>query len=196
MQKALFLDRDGVINRMVKYNYGWDSPQNPQDVALVNDIEKVISWANKKGIAVIEVSNQPGVAKGKMDQKTSDAIEKRVHRLLGDKGALIDKVYICPHHPEAVVPELKAVCDCRKPKPGLLIKAAKELKIDLGKSVFLGDKASDVQAGRGAGCKTIIFIHAEDAGDKVEEAKRAKADYRLFEIRKAIPIVEKMLKSA
>ena len=196
MKEALFLDRDGVINRMVKYNYGWDSPQNPQDVALVNDIEKVISWANKKGITLIEVSNQPGVAKGKMDQKTSDAIEKRVHQLLGDRGAFVDKVYICPHHPEAVVAQLKAVCDCRKPKPGLLIKAAEELKIDLGKSVFLGDKASDVQAGRGAGCKTIIFIHADDAGDKVEEAKRAKADYRLFEIRKAIPIVEKMLKSA
>ena len=196
MQKALFLDRDGVINRMVLYEDGWDSPQNPQDVELVDDVEKVISWANKKGITLIEVSNQPGVAKGKMDQKTSDAIEKRVHRLLGDKGALIDKVYICPHHPEAVVPELKAVCDCRKPKPGLLIKAAKELKIDLGESVFLGDKANDVQAGRKAGCKTIIFTHAQDSNDKVEEAKKVKADYRLFEIKGAIPIVEKMFKSA
>jgi len=196
MQRALFLDRDGVINRMVLYEDGWDSPQNTQDVALVDDIEKVISWANKKGIGVIEVSNQPGVAKGKMDQKTADAIGKRVHRLLRDSGAFIDKVYICPHHPEAVVPELKAVCDCRKPKPGLLIKAAEELQIDLGKSVFLGDKASDVEAGRKAGCKTIIFIHAEDSDGKVEEAKKVKADYRLFEIRKAIPIVEKMLKSA
>lgn len=196
MQRALFLDRDGVINRMVKYNNGWDSPQSPEDVNLVDGVEKVIAWANKKGIPVIEVSNQPGVAKGKMDQKTSDAINKRIYRLLGDRGAFIDKVYICPHHPEAVVPQLKAVCDCRKPKPGLLIKAAKELKIDLGKSVFLGDKAKDVEAGRSAGCKTIIFIHARDTGDKVNEAKRAKADYRLFEIKEAIPIVETMLKSA
>jgi len=196
MQRVLFLDRDGVINRMVKYNYGWDSPQNPQDVALVNDIEKVISWANKKGIAVIEVSNQPGVAKGKMDQKTSGAIEKRVHRLLGDRGAFIDKVYICPHHPQAVVPQFRIDCDCRKPKPGLLIKAAEELKIDLAKSVFLGDKASDAEAGRNAGCKTIIFIYAHDTADKLQEAKRAKADYRLIQIKEAIPIVEKMFKTA
>lgn len=194
MQRALFLDRDGVINRMVLYEDGWDSPQNPQDVALVKDIEKVISWANKKGIVVIEVSNQPGVAKGKMDQKTSDAIEKRVHRLLRDRGAFVDKLYICPHHPEAVISHLKAVCSCRKPKPGLLIKAAKELKIDLGKSIFLGDGASDVEAGRNAGCKTIIFVHAQDSHDKLQEAKRAKADYSLIEIKEAIPIVEKMFK--
>jgi D-glycero-D-manno-heptose 1,7-bisphosphate phosphatase len=196
MQGALFLDRDGIINRMVLYEGGWDSPQDPQDVVLVDDIEKVISWANKKGIVVIEISNQPGVAKGKMDQKTSDAIEERIHRLLGDGGAFIDKVYICPHHPQALVPGLKAVCNCRKPKPGLLIKAAEDLKIDLGISVFLGDKASDVEAGRNAGCKTIIFIHTQDDDDKLEEAKRAKADYRLFEIKEAIPILEKILKSA
>lgn len=192
---ALFCDRDGVINRMVKYPDGWDSPQKPQDVRLVSGIEKVIMWANKNKILVVEVSNQPGVAKGKMDQKTSDAIEAKVHLLLGREGAVIDKTYICPHHPKAVVPGLKKLCDCRKPKPGLLLQAAHELGIDLAGSVILGDKASDVEAGRSVGCKTIIFIHNEDAQNKVAESKKAKADYKIAEVAETIPILTKLLRS-
>src|SRR3989344_302286 len=118
MIRALFLDRDGVISRMVKYGYGWDSPQKPEDVRLVKDIEKVISWANRNNILVVKVSNQPGVAKGKMDQKTADSIEGQIHKLLEEKNAFIDKSYICPHHPDAVIPELKKNCDCRKQQPG------------------------------------------------------------------------------
>lgn len=177
MSGALFLDRDGVINRMVKYNYGWDSPQKPQDIRLVEGIANVILSANKQKIPVIKVSNQPGVAKGKINQKTSDAIERKIQQLLKEKGVFIDKVYICPHHPDAVVPELKKVCYCRKPKPGLLLKAAEELKIDLRKSIFVGDKASDAEAGRSAGCKTMIFIHNEDKISKVRGSKIVKADF-------------------
>lgn len=195
MKKALFLDRDGVINRMVKYKSGWDSPQKPQDVKLVNGIEKVISWANKNGILVIEVSNQPGVAKGKMDQKTSDDIEKRIQQLLKEKGSVIDWVYICPHHPEAIIPKLKKICDCRKPKPGLLLKAARELEIDLKKSLVIGDKDSDVEAAKSVACKTIIFIHNEDTENKIEESKKAKADYKISNISEATIIVEKIFKS-
>lgn len=174
MIKALFLDRDGVINHMVLYDHGWDSPQKPQDVTLVKGIEKIISWANKNKVPVVVVSNQPGVAKGKMTQEISDAIEARTYELLKERGAVINKAYICPHHPEAVVPELKMICDCRKPKPGLLIRAARELGIDLGKSVMLGDKASDVEAGKTAGCKTILYFHKEDTPGKVTQAYNSK----------------------
>ncbi|MBI2404996.1 HAD-IIIA family hydrolase [Candidatus Gottesmanbacteria bacterium] len=193
---ALYIDRDGVINRMIKYAHGWDCPQKPQDVQLVKGIEKVISWANKQNIPVVEISNQPGVAKRNMSQKTSDAIEGKVHQLLREKGAVIDNTYICFHHPQAIVSKLKKVCDCRKPKPGLLLKAARELRIDLEKSVFLGDKANDVEAGRRAGCKTIIFIHNEDVEHKVEEAKYAKTDYKIVKISEAIPVIENIFKSA
>ena len=189
MKRALFIDRDGIINRMVKYPNGWDSPQKPQDVKLVFGVEKVILWANKNGIPVVEISNQPGVAKGKMSKKISRDINKKLYLLLKDKGVYIDKAYICYHHSEAIIKELK-VCDCRKPKPGLLFKAARELKIDLSKSIFLGDKVTDVKAGRDAGCKTIIFIHNKDKRSKVEEAKRANADYKIFELSETISIAE------
>lgn len=190
MRGVLFIDRDGVINRMVRYYYGWDSPQKEKDVELVSNIEKVIFWANKNGIPVVEVSNQPGVAKGKMDQKTSDAIEAKVHLLLKYKGVYIDRKHICSHHPKAVVSRLRVICDCRKPKPGLLRQAAQELKIDLKKSIFLGDKASDIKAGRTCGCKTMVFLHKEDEEDKIEELKKIKADFSLLEITESIPIME------
>ncbi|MCX6705198.1 MAG: HAD family hydrolase [Candidatus Woesebacteria bacterium] len=195
MNKALFLDRDGVINKMVKYDNGWDSPQNPNGVKLVNGTEKIISWANKNNILVVEISNQPGVAKGKMTQTMSDDVEKQIHLLLKKRGAVIDKVYFCPHHPEAVIPEFKKVCNCRKPKPGLLLRATKELKIDLTKSIMLGDKAGDVEAGKKAGCKTIIFIHNEDAKNKVDESKKVKADYKISKISDAINLIREEFKS-
>ena len=194
-KRALFLDRDGIIDHMVLYGYGWDSPQKPEDVKLVIGIAKIISWANKNNILTIEVSNQPGVAKGKMTQKTSDAIEERVHQLLRGKRAIIDNVYICPHHPEAVIPELKKMCDCRKPKPGLLFRAAKELKIDLTNSIMLGDKAGDVEAGKKAGCKTIIYLHKKDSVNKVEEAINAKADYKVTKMQDVMQILKKYFKS-
>jgi len=189
MNRALFLDRDGVINRMVKYNYGWDSPQKPRDARLVAGIEKVISWANANGILVLEVSNQPGVAKGKMSRETSEAIEEKIHSLVKEKAAVIDKTYICPHHPEAIVPKLQKVCDCRKPKPGLFIQAAAEFKLDLKNCVLLGDKATDIEAGTSIGCTSIIFIHDEDTKDKVEVAQQVKADYNALSMKEVLKIV-------
>ena len=194
MNKALFIDRDGIINHLVKYNSGWDSPQKPQDVKLVDGIEKVIVWANKQKILVIEISNQHGVAKGKMSQKTSDNIEKRVHYLLKEKGVFIDKAYICPHHPEAVVPKLTKDCDCRKPKPGLILQAAKELGVNLSKSIFLGDNDSDVQAAKSARVKSIIYLHSENMPKKVKTAKLAKADFKVATIQETHQILKSFFK--
>ena len=194
MNKALFIDRDGIINHLVKYNSGWDSPQKPQDVKLVDGIEKVIVWANKQKILVIEISNQHGVAKGKMSQKTSDNIEKRVHYLLKEKGVFIDKAYICPHHPEAVVPKLTKDCDCRKPKPGLILQADKELGVNLSKSIFLGDNDSDVQAAKSARVKSIIYLHSENMPKKVKTAKLAKADFKVATIQETHQILKSFFK--
>lgn len=181
-RRALFLDRDGVICRMVKYHYGWDAAQKPEDVRLVKGISSLIRSASEKGLLIVEVSNQPGVAKGKMNQTTSDSIERRVHNLLLEQGAPIEHVYICPHHPKAVISELSVECNCRKPKPGLLIRAAEELRIDLTKSIFLGDKASDALAGSAVGSQTIIYLHEEDEVEKVDEAEKADADFKSKEI--------------
>lgn len=188
---VLFIDRDGVINHLVpSKSENFDSPQKPKDVKLIEGIVDVITWANKHGILTIEVSNQPGVAKGKMDMKTLESIEARVHELLKMSGAEISKVYQCFHHPRGVVTKLTKECDCRKPKPGLLIKAAAKLSIDLEKSIMLGDNASDVEAGKNAGCKTIIFLHGEDTPEKIARAKKVEADYKVTKISEVISILE------
>ena len=180
----IFIDRDGVMIHIVKYDYGWDSAQKPEDVELIDGVEKVIGWSNKNDIPVVEISNQPGVAKGKMTQETSDAIEKKTHELLAEKGVKVDKVYICQHHP------IVCDCSCRKPKPGLLLQAAKELNIDLEKSIFLGDKKSDVDVGKLVDCKTIIFLHNEDLPEKVKEAEKAEADYKVRSMKKVLKILK------
>lgn len=192
-QSVLFLDRDGVINQMVAYpgDEPFDSPQKPEDVVLVDGIIDIIKWANDKNIPVVEITNQPGVAKGKMDQSKADAIESRVHQLLSEKNVFITKTYICPHHPRGIVPELTQECLCRKPKPGLLLQAASELNIDLSKSIFLGDGASDVEAGLTAKCQTIIYIHNLNLPKKVEEAKNAPANFKTNSLSLVIPILEK-----
>src|SRR3989344_1585464 len=194
MKKALFIDRDGVINRLVKYDSGWDSPQKTLDVRLVKDIEEVIYWVNQQKIPVIEISNQPGVAKSKMDQKTSDAIEKKVHQLLEEKRVFIDKAYVCPHHPKAIVPRLRKNCNCRKPKSGLILKASKELGINLKKSILLGDKDSDVAAAKNAGVKSIIYLHNKDESNKNKEARQAKADFKTSSIKEILQILRNFFK--
>lgn len=192
-KEAFFIDRDGVINRMVpNETEGFDSPQRPEEVLLVEGITEVIKWANQCNISVVEISNQSGVAKGKMDMATLESIEKRVHDLLQQSGVRIDHVYRCLHHPRGIVPELTKECDCRKPKPGLLLQAARELGIDLSRSVFLGDNASDVEAGKNAGCKTIIYLHGEDIPHKVEKARMSDADYKISAIKEVIPILNEV----
>lgn len=181
---ALFLDRDGVINKMVKYGDSWDSPQKIEDVKLTTGIVEVIKWSNERSIPVIEISNQPGVAKGKVDQETASAIQQRVEKLLVKGGARLDGVYICPHHPNGVVPELTGECNCRKPKPGLLLRAAKEMGIDLKKSVFVGDKDTDALAGKAAGCMTILYLHDEDEPEKV--ARSETIDFVDYKIRSLV----------
>jgi len=194
MQRALFLDRDGVVNHLILYKDGWDSPQKPGDVKLIYGIEKIISRANQNNILVIEISNQPGVAKGKMDQKTSDEIERRVHQLLKQKGAVINKIYICPHHPKSLISKLSINCDCRKPKPGLILNASKELDINLNKSISLGDKASDVEAAKNAGVKSIIYLHNEDESRKNKGARSAKADFKVSSIEEILKILRDFFK--
>ncbi len=191
MKKALFLDRDGIINKMVKYAGGFDSPRTIDDVKLLSGIVAIIKWANKKKLPVVEISNQPGVAKGKMSKVMQQNIENRVHLLLKRRGARINKIYICPHHPKGVVKKLAIVCNCRKPKPGLILRAASNLNINLEKSIFMGDSSTDVEAGRAAGVKTIIYLHPNNEVKKVRLAKMAAADYRITNIKQALPILKK-----
>ena len=194
MKNALFIDRDGVINKMIFIDGQFDSPQNPRQVSLVEGIIDLITWLNKKGVPVVEVTNQPGAALGKMKLATLKKIEKKIHKLLNNKGAHIDHIYSCLHHLEAKLAKLKIWCACRKPKAGLLLQAGLELNINLKKSVILGDNATDMKAGKKVGTRTILFFHTNDTPEKVIAKQNYPSDFRVYSHQETLLILKKLFK--
>lgn len=146
--RAILLDRDGVINAMwLEHEHGTvDSPANPDQFQLLPGVPEAIRRLRRLGFRIVVVSNQPGIAKGKMAPHLLDAITSEMENRLRLAGASLDGVYYCLHHPEAVLPAYRQSCECRKPQPGLLRRAAKELGIDLGRSYMIGDGLNDIQA--------------------------------------------------
>lgn len=157
--KAVFLDRDGVINELVYHQERGviDSPFNVKQFRLLPGVGEAIRELNKAGYKVVLTSNQPGIAKGNFTETTFTKIRKRMAKTLAQEGAVLDGEYYCLHHPEAKKEPLKKECPCRKPKPGLLLKAAKDMEIDLSQSWIIGDNLTDVKAGKTAGVKTILL---------------------------------------
>jgi len=141
--RAVFLDRDGTLN--VNTGYVGD----PNDVRLVPGTAQGVRMLSDAGFATIVVSNQSGIARGYFSASDADAVDMRVRELLAAAGASITAMYRCPHMPDGE-------CDCRKPKPGMLLRAAADLHIDLAESWIVGDRLLDVQAGRAAGCRSVI----------------------------------------
>ena len=159
-QKAVFLDRDGVINKYVGFLRDID------DFELLDGVSKAIRKINESGYLAIVVTNQPVIARGEVSFAELTEIHNKMETLLGEDGAYLDAIYFCPHHPDkgfdGEIPELKFDCDCRKPKPGMLIKAAKEFNIDLTKSWMVGDSDSDIMAGKNAGCSTVLIGESDE----------------------------------
>ena len=155
-QKAIFLDRDGTINKYVGFL------RNIDDFELIEGAAEAIKLINQSGYLAIVVTNQPVIARGEVTWEELNEIHKKMATLLGKEGAYVDGIYICPHHPdkgfEGERPEYKIDCDCRKPKPGLLLQAAKDFNIDLSESYMIGDSHRDVEAGENAGVKKSILI--------------------------------------
>ncbi|MCD8377971.1 MAG: D-glycero-beta-D-manno-heptose 1,7-bisphosphate 7-phosphatase [Candidatus Gastranaerophilales bacterium] len=155
-QKAVFLDRDGVINRYVGFL------RNIYDFELVPGVVDAVKKINASGYLVIVVTNQPVIARGEVSFEELDEIHNKMETLLGLEGAYLDGIYFCPHHLhggyEGEVKELKIDCDCRKPKPGMLMKAAEDFNIDLGESWMIGDGENDIKAGKAAGCHTALLV--------------------------------------
>lgn len=149
-QKAIFLDRDGTINKYVGFL------RDINDFELISGASEAIRKINESGYLAIVVTNQPVVARGDVTIKELDDIHEKLETELGKSGAYIDAIYYCPHHPdkgfEGEIPELKIECDCRKPKPGMLLRAAEDYNIDLSKSFMIGDSEADAEAGFKAGC--------------------------------------------
>ena len=162
-QKAIFLDRDGTINKYVGFL------RNIDDFELIDGVAEAIRKINASGYLAVVVTNQPVIARGEVTYKELEEIHNKMETLLGLEGAYLDAIYFCPHHPhkgyEGEIPELKIDCDCRKPKPGLLIRAAQELNIDLSRSYMVGDGENDIKAGKAAGCKTVLITdESKDMG--------------------------------
>ena len=149
-QRAIFLDRDGTINKYVGFL------RNIDDMILLPGVAEAIKLINDSGFLCIVVTNQPVIARGEVTLEELEEIHNKMETELGKRGAYLDGIYFCPHHPhkgfKGEVSELKIKCECRKPKPGMLLKAADDMNIDLKKSYMLGDSDSDVQAGEAAGC--------------------------------------------
>lgn len=153
-QKAIFLDRDGTINKYVGFLRKHD------DFELIPGVASAIKKINDMGYLVIVVTNQPVIARGETSLEELEIIHNKMETLLGQDGAYIDAIYYCPHHPhkgyEGEVAELKIECDCRKPKPGMLLRASNDYNIDLSNSWMIGDSENDILAGKNAGCMTAL----------------------------------------
>ena len=154
-QKAVFLDRDGTINKYVGFLRDID------EFELLDGVAGAIKKINASGYLAIVVTNQPVIARGEVSFEELERIHNKMETLLGKEGAYLDAIYFCPHHPhkgyEGERPELKLDCNCRKPKPGMLLKAAQDFNIDLAQSWMIGDGENDIRAGQNAGCRTALI---------------------------------------
>jgi D-glycero-D-manno-heptose 1,7-bisphosphate phosphatase len=193
MTRAVFLDRDGVINEIAYFpELGiLDSPLNPSQFKLMRGAATAIGVFNRLGLKVIVVSNQPAVAKGKMTEAVFERVRLKMKALLEERGARVDAEYYCFHHPKARKKEYKVDCDCRKPKPGLLLKAAKEHSLDLSRCYMVGDGVTDIKAGRLVGCKPIFVGDLKCDLCRLMERMEVKPDFIAPSLLAASKIIEK-----
>ena len=148
--RALFLDRDGTLVHPRRY------PSRPQDLRLYDGIGPGLRTLQEAGFRLVIITNQAGIARGYFTEADLQRMHEYLAEELSQLGVRLDAVYYCPHHPQGVIPELAVRCDCRKPQPGMLLRAATELDLDLSSSWFVGDILDDIEAGNRAGCRTIL----------------------------------------
>ncbi|PLX89879.1 MAG: D,D-heptose 1,7-bisphosphate phosphatase [Desulfuromonas sp.] len=149
LRPAVFLDRDGTINRECHYL------QRIDDFELLPGAPEALRKLQAAGFLLVVVTNQSGVARGYFSFETVTEINRHMQAVLAESGVVLDGIYVCPHHPTAGDGPLTRSCTCRKGSPGLLLQAAADLSIDLPRSWMVGDKMSDVDAGRAAGCRSL-----------------------------------------
>lgn len=157
MNRAAFLDRDGVINLDTGYVHRSD------EIVFVEGIFDVCRWLVGNGLRLIVVTNQAGVARGYYSEQDVQVLSEWLRLEFAQKGIPIERTYYCPHHPEAGQPPYNVLCDCRKPAPGMLLQAQRDFDIDLGRSLLIGDRESDIQAARNAGISTTVRL--QDAAE-------------------------------
>jgi len=149
-QKALLLDRDGTLVHPRRY------PSRPEDLLLYDGICPELRDLQLAGFCLVVITNQAGIARGYFTEADLQLMHEHLERELAFYGVRLDGIYYCPHHPDGVIPGLAIRCSCRKPQPGMVLRAAADLDLDLHASWFVGDILDDVEAGNRAGCRTIL----------------------------------------
>ncbi|HKX18470.1 MAG TPA: HAD-IIIA family hydrolase [bacterium] len=168
-RRAAFLDRDGVLIRDVVHLV------DASRIEILPGVPDALRRLRDARWMVVVVTNQSVVARGLVSEAELRGIHDVLESRLRAHGATLDAIYSCPHHPQGAVERYRVVCDCRKPKPGLLLRAAADLGIDLRASVMVGDTDADIEAGRRAGCRTVLLTGAAGAVPWVSSATGAQA---------------------
>jgi len=156
-RKAAFIDRDGVINEERNYVHQVD------DFVLLPGVSEGMRMLHEAGYLLIVITNQAGVARGYYGLDAVDTLHQHMRELFRRQGVELNGIYICPHHPQGSDPDFAIECDCRKPAPGMLLQAAMDFNIDLPNSVLIGDKLSDIEAGRRAGLTKLVLVESGHA---------------------------------
>jgi len=190
-RKAVFLDRDGVLNPTVGFDGSGrtESPLRLEDFQIFPWVAAAVKILNGLGFQIFVVTNQPAVAKGKLTSQDLSEMHFRLIQEVEKNGGCITKIYACIHHPDSQqvkVPELLAECACRKPKPGMLFQAANEFGIDLQKSWMIGDTWKDIEAGQAAGCQTVLVRNEID-----NRGKKIKPNFTAENLLEAVKIIRR-----
>jgi len=180
--KAIFFDRDDTLIEDPGYI------NNPDQVKLLDGVAETLIELRSMGYKLIVVSNQSGVARGIVTEKVLTDIHKRLEQLLAEKGASLDRIYYCPYHPDGAIPQYRKNSEDRKPNPGMLLSAGKELDIDLRKSWMIGNGPGDIEAGFRAGCKTIL-VDSPGHELKIAPGER-QPDYRAVNLKELVNIIK------
>ena len=183
MNKAVFLDRDHTII---------DDPgylSDPEAVRLLPGVEVAIKSLAQAGYKIVVVTNQSGIARGLLTEETLEKINAEMRRQLAARGAHLDAIYYCPYHVEGTVEKYIVDSELRKPKPGMLLKAAKELDIDLSKSWMVGDSPADIEAGQRASCRTIRLRSGTEYSMREQDGENVQADFTIRNLSEAAKII-------
>jgi D-glycero-D-manno-heptose 1,7-bisphosphate phosphatase len=182
-RSALFLDRDGVVNMDHAYVY------RPEDFVFIAGIFALVAAANRSGKLVVIVTNQAGIGRGYYSESQFHGLMSWVGARFAERGCRIDAVYFSPFHPEHGIGPYRRITNCRKPAPGMLIRAADELSIDLSSSILIGDRLTDLQAGSKAGVGQLIW-YVPDRICEVASTQRADNDEQLLQAKVINTLIE------
>ena len=183
--KAIFLDRDDTLIEDPGYI------NNPDQVKLLDGAAEALVELRAMGYMLIVASNQSAVARGIVSEEVLGEIHDRLSQLLAEKGAYLDRIYYCPYHPDGVVPKYRKESDWRKPNPGMLLGAAKEMDVELGESWCIGNSSSDIEAGLRAGCKTILISRLSQYKSAYSGPSEPRPDYKGVNMKEAVNIIKK-----